>query len=363
MDPKQKLIVIACGAVAGLVVVALAALLVAQIGAMNEARQSRDDAKMTLEGYNAAAVYPSEANRKVREEDAARLLAWGDAAKAQLAKGPEAPKGESPSQFVNRLSETIRGLNERQGLGGVTAKPGADEGTLDYSFGRYITQNEMPKEADVPRLVSQFAVIEHVCDLLLDNGAQRILSVTREAFDSAQAQAQPEARSSRSSRRRGRPRDDERPADAASGTAVSPVLEKDGVTCESYAIRFRARYATLAKTLDALVQDDYFVVVTDLAATNPSSVTARVEELVKARQNARAAARRAAARNAAKKDAATAGKEAEKPLFEGVSPAGRLVTDPANAIPLDVTLTFDVYSVPPPPAAEEAAATDKKEGK
>mgnify|MGYP000761179673 CR=1 FL=1 len=362
MDPKQKLMMIACGAGAGLVVVALGALLVVQIGAMNEARQSRDDAADTLNTYNQASVYPSDANRKVREEDAARLLAWGDAAKAQLAQSPEAPKGESPSQFANRLSETIRGLNERQGLGGVAAKPGDAEGPLDYSFGRYVTQNEMPKEGDVPRLVAQFAVIEHVCALLLDNGAQRILQVTREPFDAAQAKPQEEERPSRTSRRRGRTREEERPLASASGAAVDPALAKDGVTCERYTIRFRARYTTLAKVLDALVQDKYFVVVTDLSVTKLSSVATRVEEMIKARQNARAAARRTAARNAKKEAAATAAQEEEKALFEGVSPSGRLVTDPANAIPLDVTLTFDVYSVPPPPAAEEAAATDK-EGK
>ncbi len=366
MDPKQKLIFIACGGVSGVVVVALAALLFAQIGAMGAARQERDNASDTLTGHYAAPVYPSDANRKAREADAARLAAWGDAARALLAKGLEVPQGESPSQFANRLSETVRALNERQGIGATVDKTDTAEGAMDYSFGRYVTQNEMPKEADVPRLTAQFAVIEYVCDLLLGNGAQRILQVTREPFDSAQAQPQPEERTSRTSRRRGRAREDERPASAASGTAVDPALEKDGVTCESYSIRFRARYATLAKVLDALVQDDLFVVVTDLSITNPSSVKTRVAEMVKSREDAikraRTAAQRRTARTAKAEEAAASAEQKEKPLFEGVSPTGRLVTDPANAVPLDVTLRFDVYSVPPPPAAEGAAdtATDKE---
>lgn len=365
MDPKQKLIVIACGAISGVVIVALAVLLFSQIGAMNEARQSRDDDEASLRSYYQATPYPSDANRKIREGDTARLMAWGDSARALLSKGLAVPQGESPSQFVNRLSETIRSLNERQGLGGTTVKAvDGTEGTMDYSFGRYITQNEMPKEADVPRLAAQFAAIEHVCGLLLENGAQRILQVTREPFDSAQAQEpKTETRTSRTSRRRGRATEEERPASAASGTPVDPALEKDGVTCESYSIRFRARYVTLAKVLNALVQDDLFVVVTDLSVQGTASVKERVDEMIKTRQNARASAQRRSA--SARKDAESAkaaAAEKEKPLFEGVSPTGRLVTDPANSMPLDVTLKFDVYSVPPPAEATVAPATAKEEG-
>lgn len=363
MDPKQKLLFVACGAVAGLVIVALAALLFVQIGAMNEARQARDEASDTLTGYYEASVYPSDVNRKVREEDAARLLAWGDSAKALFARGMEIPQGESPSQFVNRLSETIRGLNARQEHGGSVAKvmAGGVEGVMDYSFGRYVTQNEMPKEADVPRLASQFAVIEHVCTLLLDNGAQRILQVTREPFDSAQAQPQEEERPSRTSRRRGRAREEARPV-VAGGTAVDPALAKDGVICESYAIRFLARYTTLAKVLDALVQDRLFVVVTDLSVDGLVSVKDRVAEMIKARQSARITAQRRSARTR-KETVQASVEEKERPLFEGVSPSGRLVTDPANARPLDVTLRFDVYSVPQPSVSGEAIPATDKEGK
>ncbi len=364
MDPKQKAIFIACGAASGLIIVALAALLFLQIGAMNEACQARDDASDQLSGYYAAPVYPSDANRDARKADTELLNAWGDAAHALLTQGIDVPQGESPSQFVNRLSETIRALNARQGQqADAVAKAVAEgqEGVLDYSFGRYVTQGEMPKETDVPRLATQFAVIEHVCELLLEYGAQQILEVSREPFDAAQAQpAQEETRTSRNSRRRGRAQA-EAPKAAAGSVAVDPALAKDGVTCESYTIRFRARYATLAKVLNAFQQDPLFMVVTDLSVAGRAPVKERVSEMIKTRQNARTAALRRSAR--ARKDEAAAAQteaEAEKPLFEGVSPSGRLVTDPANAIPLEVKLSFEVYSAPPPPASEAEAEQEGK---
>ena len=69
MDPKQKLIAIAVGSVCGLIILALAVLLVLQIGHMNEARAARDNAEATINNYYAAKPYPSEDNRAVRKQD------------------------------------------------------------------------------------------------------------------------------------------------------------------------------------------------------------------------------------------------------------------------------------------------------
>ncbi len=365
MDSKQKLLLIASGAICGVVILALVVFLFGQIGAMNEARQARDDASDMLTGYYASKVYPSKANRQIREQDAKTLNAWSDQARQLLATGLTVPQQESPSQFANRLSETIRALNERQqkDVHAGFAQKKEEEQVLDYSFGRYVVQNEMPKEADVPRLAAQFAVIEYVCDLLLDNGAQRILEVTREAFDSAKAEVQEEPARNARSRRSSRSRRDEKPKVAANGTEVSPVLEKDGVTCESYSIRFNARYTTLAKVLNTLVSGDLFVVVTDVAAKRQTSVKTNVEKKIETREAARKRSNPARrSRNQTPEEIAAAEAAAKKPLFADASPADRLVTDPANSMPLDITLKFDVYSVPPAEVAE-AAETPAQEGK
>ena len=364
MDPKQKLTLIACGAIAGLIIIALGGLLFVQIGAMGEARNDRDAAKDSLNDYYSAEVYPSKANRDVREADAKKLNAWADAAKELLAHGLEIPQGESPSQFKDRLSETVRALNERQEQKGIEKKNSAAEPPLDYAFGRYVTQNEMPKEEDVPRLSAQFAVISHVATLLLDNGATKITAVTRDTFDNAtdkpKEEEQPRARRSR----RNRNAEAEKPV-AATGAPVDPALAKDGVTCEHYTIKCEARYPAIAKTLNDLVQGDLFVVVTDVALARPTTVKERVDKLVKERQSARQAEQKRKNRNKKADEIAAEEPAEEKPLFDGVPPVGRLVSDPEHALPLNVTLAFDVYTLPPAPAAEgEAAApaTPAKEG-
>ena len=351
MDPKQKMSLIVGGGLAGLLIAGLAALFCVELSAVFSERDERDEAESSLDSRYGASVFPSEANRKIRESDAQALKDWADAAHALFTRGPAAPQGETPSQFNDRLSKKIRSLNERQAdaLAAVAAQGEATEGVMDYSFGRYVLQGEMPKEEDVPRLAAQFAVIEHVCTVLLDQGARQIVSVTRTPFDTAAAAAPEEARASRRSRNR-RNAEAEKPA-AAGAIVLDPVLEKDGLSGESFTIRFRARYAALAKALNALMQDERFIVVTDLSVSAPFTVKARVEDLERGRKNARLQAQRGRNR-AGQGAAAEAAAEKERPLFEGASPAERLVTDPEHSPPLDIVLSFEVYSAPAPEAAE-----------
>lgn len=356
MDPKQKLIAVSVGAVCGLIIVALAVLLVMQIGAMNAAREARDSLEASINSHYAEKPYPSKANREIRKQDAEAYTAWADRAHLAFTHGLQVPQGESSSQFVSRIGEVVRKLNERQAPTTVATNAQQPQ-AMDYSFGRYVVQGVIPKDADVPRLAEQFAAIEYVCTLLFDNGARTITAVTREQFDAAAQPEQEETSSRRRSRRR-RTDEDETPA-AAAGAAISPILAKDGIRRESYAITFTAPYTAVAKTLNELTSGQLFVAITDLSMRAPVSVSARVDELVKKRQavKSNAARRAAASRSATEQQKQQAA--ADKPLFEGASPAERLVSDPAHAMPLEVTLRFDIYSAP---AAAPAPVTDKKEG-
>ena len=368
MDPKQKLILIVCGAVCGLIVVALGALLAMQISAADVACATRDDVRNSLQSYYSEKIYPSAENRAVRMADAKAYDAWSDSVRSRLTAGLPVPEGESPSQFMDRLSRTIRKLNERQKnispMFGRRLSTPESEGVQDYSFGRYVTQNELPAAEQVPRLSKQFAVIEYVSTLLLDSGVPRIHQVTRQAFDVAEVKPEEEERSSRrrSSRtsrsRSSRSREAEKTGDDA-GTEVCAELKADGVTCESYAITFEARYSALVKVLNTLVAGDLFVVVKDLSIATPANLRERVDAKVRSRQDARAAEIRRMSRDKGTEEAQT--KLQETPLFEGVSVPNRMVSDPANAVPLNVTLKFDVYSAPAAESADDADA--EKEGK
>ncbi len=347
MELKQNILVPVVGGVCAVIILALAVLLVQRLGDLSASRQEREEAASTLNDCYSQKPYPSDANRKVREADVVKLTETADSARTLLAQGLVIPQGETPSQFVTRIGAAISALNERQRAQrpkalGVAVKSAEAEAPLDYGFGRYVVQGEMPVAGNVPRLATQFAAIHHMCSLLLDKGAMAITRVTRQPFDEVAAPVQEEApRSSRRNRRSA-----EKPVTpVAQGAAVDPVLAADGVSRERYTVAFQARYNTLAEVMNALAQDPLFVVVTDVSIVRSQSLRTRVEDMVKKRQTLRAQAlRRAERAGNAQVDTQAA---LELPLFGDASPAERLVTDPAHAMPLEITLAFDVYSVPP----------------
>ncbi len=376
MDPNQKKILGIIGAVFGVIVVALAVLLFRQCSATEEAAAGRDEASQSLENCYRVNPYPNTANLKIRQADAKAYADWADRALATLTKSANVLKfraDETPSQFLDRLNSGVRRLNGRQqaeqlALYGINAatlgkrSEGGEAAVTDYSFGRYVTQGEMPAAANVPRLAEQFAAIDFVCTLLYDKGALYISDVTREAFDEVK-QEEP-AKNTRANRRRRNAREDEKAKAAAAAPGVPELLVKDGVRREIYTIRFQARYRTLVDVLNTLATTtDVFFVIDDISVTSPMDIRARVADRVKKREAALRTARMRAERRGEKV-------EAEQPdtnegLFAGATPAERLVSDPdpERSSPLDITLKFEIWTAPAPEVPEAApAAPEAAEG-
>lgn len=385
MDPKQKQLLIAVGAVCGLIVLALAYFLFSAVGENADLKKSRDRDMAALRAGNNVDIYPSVQNREVREKDAETAKVQIAAVKEVLAKGNAvitlpADRTSSPSKFAETIRDGVSELAQRQEtpaaqrLRGPTAAQGQQE-AMNYSFERYV-QGTPPKEQDIPRLARQFATIHHVCDTLLDNGAILITDVERTRFDGA-AEAAEEATTTRRRRssRRNEPEETATSsyplpviqaageADAAEPVDVAKVataLKEDGVVCESYAVTFRAPYDTVAKTLNAFAADDLFIVVTDLSIASQSLVETKADELVRKRRTIRDSALNRA--RASAENAARAEELAKRGLFEGVAIDQRLVSDPETAAPLQVVLRFDVYTAESPKAPEADAAAPEKEG-
>ena len=142
MDPKQKMIFAAVAGVCGLAIAALAVLLFMQIGAMNEAREARDSAESELSSYYSETPYPSKVNREIRVKDAETYAAVSTAARNLLAATLAYPQGESPSQFVTRVVDTIHVLDGRKNASRVElidsmakgkTSTAANEAVMDYS--------------------------------------------------------------------------------------------------------------------------------------------------------------------------------------------------------------------------------------
>ncbi len=368
MDPKQKMMLMVSGGVAGLLLVVLAVLLVLQIDAMTLARASRDGAKEQLDTMYQLNPYPNEANLAIRKKDAEAYQVWTAQAYETLThtqQGLNVPQGESPSQFQSRLTAKIDELNRHQNHQALEAaknagKPTAKKGTavvtapdVTFGFEKY-KKGDIPEAANVPRLAEQFAAITLVSELLYKHGAFVISNVTREAFDEAKAAQEEAPTTSRRTNRRSRNAKKEAPVATVKGvTPVPELLRKDGVRCETYTIAFRATYKTLVDVLNAMMENqNVFFVINDVTITNPLNLQTLVDSNITRRKATLEASRK---RAKTEEEAAAIAKE---PLFKN---AYRRIYDPKKVEPLDITMTFEVWSAPVLEKADSEADTTKEE--
>lgn len=354
MDPKQKKLLIVLGGSCGVVAVVLAVFLVMQMGSLGEARSlsGENTAVVQANERTAPAEYPSDANIRVLKENAKALTEEAERMREAFTYSLEIPAGENPAAFQDRLRRTIGLLEERQAEQQRALPIAAfrvPEGTNNeaYAFARYVTEGQLPAEAQVPRLAQQFATIAHVSNLLFDKGAFAILSVTREKFDEQVAKAEEPAPTRRSSRRRRTAEEEQPVAPLGSGTAVPSELASDGLSCESYTIRFQARYNTIAETLNALLCDKLFIVVTDLSVTRPNDVKAGYDAIQKSLDARVNAVKNRASKQQAAEIAAKSNAELRQEALANLPLVDRVVSDPAHSAPLTVELKFDVYSATP----------------
>ncbi len=354
MDPKQKMMLGVAGGVAAVVIIGLAVCLFSNIGTMQDAEALRNDNDATLiakyskrptkDAKTGAmkGAYPSKANLDILKADREAYTKVGDLARALLEPALDIPAEETPSQFVMRIGSVIRSLNDRQlALKGSSTVEKVNEPLKDYSFTRYFVNGEMPAAEHVPRLAKQFAVIEHVCTLLLDSGATEIKAVTRQEFDKAKTAEEPQQPTRRS--RRSRQAAAAAPVEAGA-TEVPAVLAKDGVTCESYTITFASNYASLVPVFNKLSTEALFIVIQDVAIASDFALPAKQKNIVESHSKPK---------RGASKDEETADER-----FANAAAMDRLLTDPERLAPLQVTLKFAVYSVPPTATDDAEADTE-----
>ncbi len=349
MDAKQKQKLQIAGGVFGVVFLVLGYFLFTMMQEMNAAEETRDQNRNALNSAYTengrqdkktgewTGEYPNAANLKVRKADTVAYTTVADDAAGLFTYELDYPHGETPPQFAIRLGNTVSALNARQqvlGAPSAAKRDATQETACHYAFDRYIVQKELPTEANVPRLAKQLAVIEYVSKLLLDNGAVAITAVTRQEFDKVK-QEEPK----QTTRRRGSRATPEKQETGV--TVVDAVLQKDGMTCESYSITFRARYNTVAAVLNTLSSDKLFVVVTDVSMKSPADLLKRQASLIETKLSAK---KKAAS---ARREETTVSETETKDLFKDTAPVDRLLTDPVVCEPLIVTIKFDVYSMPP----------------
>jgi len=274
-----------------------------------EIREALDDASAQADRLMRLPVRPGPAAITAVNSNAAAYATWRAESLAVISRGDRTFEPVTPPAFKTFLITEARRLS---------ALPGTASGQLvkpDFPFGfkDYITGGVLPAVADLPRLQREWYDISTVVGLLATNGVSEILDVRVTAAAPAEEE-EPKVKAKK------------RKVKAKGGAEEF----KPDVT--RFAVDFLARPEALVATVNGMVAATRYIVIEDFKFAPEKDVL--VEELGGEEKRAVAAStgrrsrRRAAAEE--KPDAATA-------------PKTGVVTDPATAAPLKVTMTFAVY--------------------
>ncbi len=348
MDPKQKMVMMGCGAATGVLILVLGVMLLLQAGAMSDAGERRDSARRAWERLLDMDEYPNDANIAVRKADADVQNAWADEVKAMLGRtrqGVGLVSGEGVEQFQERLSSVIHDLTARQKGVAKAEATGHDI----FGFGDYV--KELPKREAVPHLEEQLAAIAYVSNLLFDSGATQIVRVARNK--SAVETAVVKKEEPKQTTRRGRRTANKEPEVVvpAGAVVVDSAIKGDGVTAEKYTIDFKAPYTALVKTVNALTANqEAFFVIDDVTVTceSENTVAAQQKEILRVRNNLDERGARTVRTTRGKKAADTEEELAVMKRKASALPAAQ---------PLTISMTFEVWSAPAP--EPEAAPADE----
>lgn len=256
----------------------------------------------------------------------ASMAAWRVNALDLAARGDWAPAEESPAQFKQRLQAEVRRMAEL--AGGVDGRIAAP--AFLFGFEQYLGENgELPKTADVPRLVRELDFITRTVEAFAAADGVEVKEIKR--LGAPKVDADEEAKKKKKNAR---------------GKAAA---EKEPSRLD-YSFVFAVRPASFVAVLNALTAEERFCVVTRLAFRESADMI--VDKLNAAdpanQKKAEGGGRRRGRRGAAAP-------------AENAAPAkvDRLVVDPELDAPIALSLTLSVYDFghgAAPAAAETAPA-------
>ncbi|MDD2597880.1 MAG: Amuc_1100 family pilus-like protein [Kiritimatiellae bacterium] len=282
-----------------------------------EKKAAYDQRNSAFEGltriYNAK-VFPDNGNIARTKENQAELEGWLTSVSNLLHKGDLPHEELTPAAFKQRLQSAVRKLS---------AEPGMKRGKIvlpnfHFGFDQYLGESDsLPISAHVPRLNAQLCIIERICNELHAAKVHSIESITRENFESAdaQVQARPE---SQGGRRRRSPSGPSESEEAAVEESASEYFEKQRFTFE-----FIASQTSFVEALNKLASTEMFIVVAETSFVKTGDPLQRLIG---------GGGSKTESENVEKKDPAT------------MTHVERMITNPDIDPPIKVTLVIDVYS-------------------
>lgn len=311
---RHQITLIVCGALLAAVCVVAGWFLFTALSAKNVAAEERNQAYDELQKIYRAKVFPNAENIDRIAKDQEQLEAWLTTASNLVHRGDLQIEQKTPTGFKQTLTATVRKLSAYPGsVQGKMVAPG-----FNFGFDQYLgASDSLPDSAHVDRLTAQLEIIETICAELYESNILELKSVSREVFDSANAEGERRPESS-GGRRRNRSDDAQQ-----ANTSAAPVLPEN-ITKQRFSFEFQARPAAFVEVLNRMAKMELFVVVAEVAVNKSAdSLTAY---------------------NAKKTGSGTKEKaKAAEVNLADMPHAERIVTDPGREPPVNVKLDIDVY--------------------
>ena len=263
-------------------------------------------------------VYPCAGSVKAIDENASCLDDWQKVNAHRAALGDRSVLPMTSAQFKTELVAQAKRLAALPGeVNGALAKPGFAFGP----FSPYIAEGKMPSPAELPDLQRRWDDVTLVVEALAQAGVSELVDV---AFGADAAAQEPK------DAKKGVKKPVKRPPPKKNKAKNAPTDEASKLKACSYVFTFTAHPAALVKAVNALGTHERFIVVDSMTLSRQADPVAdALGGLEKKNEPSRASRRgRRAAEEQQKKD-------------EDVG--GRVVTDPATAAPVKVTLKMTVY--------------------
>lgn len=314
---KPKIVLAAVGGAIVLVSLVLGILIWRVVSERSENVADLNAKTSSANTLMAKSVYPGPKGVKALESNRAEYTSWNASARELAAQGDCSFEKTTAPAFKAFLVEEAHRLAELPGgVEGRLVKPG-----FAFGFSSYITEDKIPEEADLANLQREWFDISTVIKSLAVTGVVEIAEVTRQT--KVAAPAEPDANASRKAKKR---RNAKAEAEAA---AKAPLVS-------AFTVVFRAKPQGLVNAVNAIVSSRRFIVVDEMSFTREEDPLADLLSGDTKKENA--PSRRSSRRR--NRGGEAADEEATQP--KGLVPGG-LVTDPAYAPLLKVSMTFSVY--------------------
>ena len=330
---KPKIVLAAVGGVIALVSLALGILIWSEASGRAEKSDDLNAATSSANTLMAKPVYPGPKGVKALESNRVEYAAWSASARELAAQGDRSFERTTAPAFKSFLVEDAHRLAELPGgVEGKLVKPG-----FAFGFSSYITEDKMPADADLANLQREWYDISTVVKALAVTGVVEIADVVRQT--KAPVPEEQDAAAARKAKKRRNAKAEEEAA------AKAPLVS-------TFTVVFRAKPQGLVNAVNAIVSSDRFIVVDEMSFAREEDELANLLSGETKKENA--PSRRLSRRRNRFAEAEAEDDDQPKGLV-----AGGIVTDPARASLLKVSMTFSVYDFR---TRQEASSDEKGKG-